>query len=1365
MLRSPANLTNPAQCAGCRSDPAHNAGRSTGSARWSTDSDSSNEGRSASLAAPRFAVLRSLLVLSLYAALLLLAVGHSATSSPVSAQASTPTPIAVPTQVPDESKFDPDLASRPRYAAWTPRARDNDIRFDRLSVEDGLSQSAVNCILQDSKGFMWFATEDGLNKYDGYDFTIFHNDPQDPSSLSDSFVRCIHEDPSGAIWIGTWNGGLDRLDPATGKFTHYRHDPDDPHSLSHDNVLCLYTDQAGTLWVGTAAGLDRFDPRNGHFAHYQHNPADSSSLSDYAVVSIYQDSNDQLWVGTWNGGLNRLEPETEQFARYQHQPGNLESLSDDAISVIYGDGTGALWVGTSEGGLNRMDPEQGTFVRYLHSPTDTHSLSDDHVMTILEDSSGVLWIGTQGGGLDRYDHENDRFIHYRNDPYDPQSLSSNRIRSLYEDRGGVLWVGTLGAGLSKANPTNQKFALYRQEPGNPNSLSDASVWAILEDHEGVLWVGTDEGGLNRFDRESGQWTHYLHDADAPHSLSDNTVRSLYEDRSGALWVGTANGLDRFDRGSGQFVHYRHDPNDPQTLSHNDITTIYEDRSGMLWIGTLGGGLNRLDRQSGRVLRYQADPDNPDAISHDMIACIYETSDGVLWIGTMGGGINALDPAREHFVHYQHDPRNSNSLSHDVVFAIAEDYLGRLYIGTWGDGLDRYNRQTNQFTHFRQKDGLPNNVVYGIVEDNLGYLWLSTNGGLSRLNVNSRKFRNYDVTDGLQSNEFNMGAYYKSSSGELFFGGINGFNALYPPLVVDNPYVPPVVVTAVKRLDRTVLTDVSQTQEIQLSYRDTSVAFEFAALDYTASQKNQYIYMLEGFDANWVNAGTRRYVNYTNLKGGRYVFRVRGANNDGVWNRVGVSIQVTVMPPIWDTWWFRGSVGLLLAGAVIAGFRLRVRSIETRTRELETQVRERTYEIERRRLVAEGLREILVILNSNHSLKESLDHIACQAAQLSGAVRAVIFHPEPSFSDPITLGAYSSSQVSPSVGAASTDTQVGRGRERVADWDLPPDTVEWIERRIDAGEPVVIPSPEGYQLDSSEQPLPSPDPYRAILGTPVSVSGDVYGGLVLFYDREGSFSMEDLELGLTLADHAALAIANAQLHERVEQIATETERSRLARDLHDAVTQTLFSASLISEVLPATWESDQEEGRKLLKELRQLSRGAMAEMRALLLELRPAALVEAGLGDLLRQLAEATAGRTGTPVTTTIECNCTLPPDVHVALYRITQEALNNVMKHAHASQVSVSLRCQSVGRGRASISPSSRRGRDSISPSVQRDAEGCQEVELQVSDDGCGFDPSAVSSEHLGLGIIRERAQAVGAKLEIVTQPERGTQVTVVWKG
>ncbi len=1002
--------------------------------------------------------------------------------------------------------------------------------------------------------------------------------------------------------------------------------------------------------------------------------------------------------------------------------------------MAYEDSTGVLWVGTSASGLNRMDGERGTFVRYMHDPADARSLSDDHVLAIIEDSAGVLWVGTQGGGLDRYDRENDHFIHYRNDPYDPQSLSSNSVRSIYEDRGGVLWVGTLGTGLNKANPTNQKFALYRQELGNPNSLSGSSVWAIRQDHQGVLWVGTDNGGLNRFDRESGQWIHYLHDPADPHSLSDNTVRSIYEDGSGNLWVGTANGLDRFDRSNRQFSHYRHDPDDPRTLSDNDITVIHEDHGGMLWVGTLEGGLNQLDPQSGRIRRYQADANNPDTLSHNAVTCLYETSDGVLWIGTMGGGVNALDPAREHFVRYRHDPRNSNSLSDDVVFAIAEDYLFRLYIGTWGGGLNRYNRSNNQFTHFRQKDGLPNDVVYGIVQDNLRYLWLSTNAGLSRLDVNSRRFRNYDVTDGLQSNEFNMGAYSKSASGELFFGGIHGFNALYPPVVADNPHVPPVVISTVSKFDQTILADVAQDTEVRLSYRDTMVSFEFAALDYTAPHKNQYVYRLEGFDPAWVNAGTRRYVSYTNLDNGRYVFRVRGANNDGVWNRTGVAIQLTVTPPVWDTWWFRSAAGLLLAGAVIAGFRLRVRGIENRTRELETLVRDRTYEIERRRLVAEGLREILVILNSNRSLKESLDHIACQAAQLSGAVRAVIFHPDPSLASPLTLGTYCSGQV---------QATVQPDEERVPEWDLPPDTVEWIEWCLNQGEPLVIPSPESYRPDCSEEKAPSLDPYHAVLGVPVSAGAGTFGGMVLFYSQERSFAAEDLELGLTLADHAALAIANAQLHERLEQVAAETERSRLARDLHDAVTQTLFSASLISEVLPATWESDQAEGRKLLKELRQLSRGAMAEMRALLLELRPAALVEAALGDLLRQLAEAAAGRRGIPITAIVEGDCPVPPDVHVALYRITQEALNNVIKHARASHVVVSLHCQPG----------------------DRNTHACQRVQLQVSDDGRGFDPGTVSSDHLGLGIIRERAQAIGARLNIVTRRGKGTQVLVVWKG
>ena len=1269
------------------------------------------------------------LVVVLLVATVCLGIAPVALSQDPSVQAATPS--ATPTPARPAPKPGPIESDRDIISITLPRdqrPRDNDIRFDRISIEEGLSQSTVGCILQDHKGYMWFGTEDGLNKYDGYNFTVYRHDPQDPNSLSNNYVRCILEDYTGVLWIGTRGGGLDRLDPETEQFTHYKHDPLKPHSISDNNIQSIYEDGVGVLWIGTSeGGLDKFDRENDQFLHYRHDPLDPHSLSDGSVVAIHQDRTGELWIGTHGGGLNRLDRAQQQFIHYQHHPEDPQSLSSNQITFIHEDSEGLLWVGTGDGGMNRLDPETGRSVRYQNDPQNPRSLSSNEIQVIFEDHAGVLWVGTNGRGLDRYDRASDQFVHYVNDPLDRHSLSHNDVWSIYEDRGGVLWIGTFGGGVSKANPANQKFVHYHKDPSNPNTLSDNSVLAIWEDKSGYVWIGTHSGGLNRFDPQSGQWTHYQHDSDDPYSLSSSHVRSIYEDRHGVLWVGTDGGLDRLDRENQRFFHYRHDPGDPHSLSDNSIWPIFEDTSGTLWIGTLGGGLNKLNRASGQFTRYQHDPSDPHSLSHETVTSIYESYDGILWIATMGGGLNRLEPDSGRFTHYRHDPMDAQSLSNDRVFSITEDYRNRLYVGTWGGGLNRLDRRTGQFTHFREKDGLANDVVYGVLEDNTTYLWLSTNRGLSRFTSSSEKFRNYDVSDGLQSNEFSSGAYHEGASGVVYFGGINGFNAFYPPDVKDNPYPPPIVITAFSKFAETILRDISEDLEIELSYSDNFIAFEFAALDYTAPHKNQYLYRLEGFDPDWVSAGTRRYQSYSNLRGGDYIFRVKGSNSDGIWNREGLAIYITVTPPIWEEQWFQGGLVLLLLASVLAAYRLRLRNIEAHTRELESQVDERTYEIERRRLVAEGLREILVILNSNRSLRESLEYIASQGALLTGAAQAVVFQREENGSVVTALGSHARH----APGATS----------RV----VPPGTVEWVAQAMQVQEPLIVPDIESFQASNLQAPPATMSQYRAVLGIPLSVGTELYGGLVLFYLSKRSFTEEDLELGLTLVDHAALAIANAQLRERVEQMATETERSRLARDLHDAVTQTLFSASLIAEVLPSTWECDPQEGRELLTELRQLSRGAMAEMRTLLLELRPAALAEATLGDLLRQLGEAMTGRTGTPVEVSLDGQCDLPDDVQVALYRIAQEALNNVVKHAHASQVNIRLRCTPVHTG---------------------DGDRQQHiVDMQITDNGDGFDASDIPPHHLGLRIIRERAQAIGARLGIDSRLGQGTRVTVVWTG
>ena len=838
--------------------------------------------------------------------------------------------------------------------------RDSSVKFERISLEQGLSQSVVTCTLQDSKGFIWFGTQDGLNRYDGYEFVVYKHDPEDPDTLSNNFIWAIHEDESGILWIGTGGGGLDRFDRATGRFTHYQHDPGDPHSLSNNIVLSIHQDREGMLWLGTnGGGLNRFDPKSrsgagaGQFVNYQNDPYDPHSLAHNAVQSIHEDQDGVLWIGTNGGGLERLDRETGQFVHYQNDPDDPHSLSSNAVLSVLSDREGTLWIATNGGGLDRLDRESAVdtrgaqFVHYRHDPKDPSSLTDDQVWAIFEDQEGTLWVGTFGGGLDRFDRETEGFIHYRNDPGDPQSLSNNQIWSLYGDRVGALWIGTFGGGVNRLDP-QVKFAHYQSDPDDPSSLSENVVWSFHQDQAGVLWIGTNGGGLNRLEPERApgasmpQFVHYRNVPTDTQSLSDDVVWSIHQDRGGVLWVGTSSGLDRFDRETEQFSHYPAPP----------VFTIHEDPAGTIWIGTWGGGLGRFDREQGQFTFYQNDPVNAQSLSSNSVVSIHEDQAGVLWLGTFNGGLNEFNPETERFAHHQNDPNDPTSLSHNTVLSIFQAQEDTLWIGTGGGGLNKLDLATKTFTAYREKDGLPNDTVYGILQEDAPSeqggpnLWLSTNRGLSKFNPRTETFRNYDEGDGLQSNEFNQGSYYKSPGGRMYFGGVNGFNAFYPEQVVDNPYIPPIVLTALTQGGGAPGADttIDSVTDVTFKWPRNFFEFEFAALNYSQPEKNQYAYMLEGFDPDWIETGSRRFGQYTNLPGGAYTLRLKGSNNDGVWNEEGYALHVTVVPPFWQTWWFRGIVALALVGVVLGGYRIRVSRIEARSNELQIQVANRTMEL-------------------------------------------------------------------------------------------------------------------------------------------------------------------------------------------------------------------------------------------------------------------------------------------------------------------------------------------------------------------------------------------------------------------------------------
>lgn len=782
-------------------------------------------------------------------------------------------------------------------------AQENDLKFQHFSIEDGLSHSKVNCIFQDSRGFLWLGTNDGLNKFDGYDFTVYRWNPNEPQGLSAQLVRAVLQDSKGNLWIGMEGGGLNLFDRKANSFRHFTPDSASAIKISSEDVNSIIEDRQGNLWLGTGNGLDLFDPQNQRAINYVPPSLAAEPRRAKIVNVVYEDRQNNLWVGSLNNGLWLFDRDRKSFTCYQHDPRNPHSLGDNDVRSIHEDSQGNLWIGTTFGGLNLFDRRTKTFRRFFPNGNNAES---NTIRAIFDDGAGKLWVGNRSG-LYHFDTRTSRFIHYQHDPNNPYSLSHNSIQCIFRDAKGDLWIGTRD-GLNFINTNISGFVHFQAKAHDRRFLNNKAVYAIWEDRQGGLWFGTEEGGLNHLDRETGLFTYYKHDSQNPYSLSVNNIKAIVEDGGGNLWIGTfQGGLNFFERSSQRFFHYQNRLQDPASLAGNEVSALLLDDAGELWVGTFENGLDIWDKKKRQFRHFFAELGMP---AYRMISALRQDRQGKIWIGSNRGRLGRWDKEKREFKPYQLPINSTITIE---IRSFFEDDAGNLWIGSTGGGLYVFNRKDETFKAFTMQDGLPSNVIYGILQDEQKLLWLSTTNGLVKFNPQTGASKTYYKENGLQSNQFCYNAYLKSRRGEMLFGGINGVTAFYPENIRENTYVPPVVITNLKIFNRPVgingpdgilKKSITETQEISLSYRHSVFSLEFAALNYAISAQNQYAYKMEGFDKDWNLVGNRRFATYTNLNPGTYTFRVKAANNDGLWNEQGALIRVTITPPFWQTWWFK-----------------------------------------------------------------------------------------------------------------------------------------------------------------------------------------------------------------------------------------------------------------------------------------------------------------------------------------------------------------------------------------------------------------------------------------------------------------------------
>ncbi len=856
-------------------------------------------------------------------------------------------------------------------------------KFKHLTVNEGLSDNSVFAILQDKEGFMWLGTEDGLNKYDGYKFTIYRHNPSDTNSIGPGgIIYSIYEDKEGLIWVGA-EGSLSVLDKKTGKFKSYKNEPKNPNSLSNDIVTGIIEDNAGYMWISTyGGGLNKFDKKTGNFFVYKNDPRDPNSISSDFVENCFEDAKGLIWISTFGGqkgGLNSFDKNSGKFSYYAADNLIEKGLNGQLLLQIKADSKGIIWNGTSVDGLIAFDKEKKTVInQYKNDPKNKFSISNNDVRCLFDDSQGHLWVGTISG-LNMLDKNTGKFTVFKNDPNNTNSLSKNCIISVYEDNQGLIWIGTNEGGVNIYDPNNNNFMVFKNNPKNEKSLTNNKVNSIYEDSKGSIWLGTRAGGLTNFDKTTGEFNSF--GGEVMHGGKKTAIQnisSIQEINERQLWLGIYSmNLVNFNCTTHKFAL----PPTPFCETPGFIYGLCADSKKTLWVAN-PTFLYNLNFQEKKIVQYKNDPKNPTSISENYTTKVFEDSQNNIWVSTRSTGLNVYERTTGKFYCFKNDPKNPNSINNNVVNTMYQAPNGVLWIGTNGGGLNALILQTGknkftegyQFYHFTEKDGLPNNVIAGILPDDKGNLWISTNKGLckfyatnyltltvkdyltkalSDIKKNTLKkdkpiYKNYDFDDGLPSNSFirEGQAACKTKDGLMYFGSDNGLLCFHPDSIKDNTHKPPVYFTSFKIFEKEFPLDtpIALKREIILSYKESFFSIGFVALDYAQPLKNQYAFMMEGFDSKWIDIGNRQFASYTNLDPGEYIFRVKASNNNGVWNEEGASIKIIITPPFWQTKTFYILCILFVIMVIFGYIKWRERKLTVEKKNLEKQVTSRTKEL-------------------------------------------------------------------------------------------------------------------------------------------------------------------------------------------------------------------------------------------------------------------------------------------------------------------------------------------------------------------------------------------------------------------------------------